>query len=98
MTQNDQEIRTGYISCWSNTVSGNKLKINVSEIEPSNRLDVQDDFRTNDVLVISKKVSYPITKLKILYAILSQYRIGTNSNLFDCEVEHILDVINTSVY
>ena len=102
MTLNNNEITWGFIVCWTNAFLDNIIKINMLQTEPENFADefeyLEHGVMANDVIVVCKRVRYPVSKLHALYNILDEYRVCDTKPLFDCELDVILDIMNRTVY
>ena len=102
MTPNNIEITFGYIICWTNSCLDNIIKIDMSLTEPenfTNEFEYQDNgVMINDVILLSKRVRNPVSKLQTLYNLLDEYRVCQTKPLFGCDVDFVLDVMNRTVY
>ena len=102
MTLNNNEITSGYIICWTNAFLDNIIKIDMSQTEPENFVDefeyLEHGVMANDVIVVCKRVRYPLSKLRTLYNLLDEYRVCDTKPLFECDIDVILDVMNRTVY
>ena len=103
MTLNTNEITSGYIICWTNALIDNIIKINMSQTVPIHNYReefeyLDDGVRSNDVMVLCKRIAYPVSKLQRLYVLLDEYRVSITPPLFDCNLEFVLDVINRMIY
>lgn len=102
MTPNNNGITFGYIICRTNDCLDNIIKIDMSLTEPenfTNEIEYQDNsVIINDVILLSKRVWNPASKLQSLYNLLDEYRVSQTKPLFECEIDFILDIMNRTVY
>lgn len=65
----------------------------------TNEFEYQDNgVIINDVVILSKRVWNPNSKLQTLYELLDEYRVCQTKPLFECEIDFILDIMNRTVY
>lgn len=62
------------------------------------KCDDDNSVMINDVILLSKRVRNPVSKLQTLYNLLQEYRICQTKPLFECDLVFILDVMKRTVY
>jgi hypothetical protein len=74
----------------------------MSQTQPENCTDdfeyLEHGVMANDIILVCKRVRYPVSKLHTLYNLLDEYRVCDTKPLFDCEIDVILDIMNRTVY